>query len=390
MPKELLELMEAKKELRSKIERCQNSEELEGLKKEYEALQEKENLIIERARMAEALKNNPQWGNTIKAGGNGAEMYSSVEYRKAFMDYVLSGGKKEIPAEFRANAVTKTSDVGAVIPNTIIQRIIDKLDASGMVLREVTRTNLQGGVTYPVSTLKPVATWAAEGAGSDKQKKTVTGITFGYYKLRCAVAITLETSVTTLDIFEQTLVNNITEAMVIGFEKAIINGTGSAQPKGVLAETVPADRTITVAEKITYTNVVDAEAALPQAYEGNSKWYMSKKTFMGFIGQVDSNGQPIARVNYGLGGAPERYILGRPVVCNDYMESLSASTGNEKVVAFLFNMKNYALNTNYEMGIKTYEDNDTDDQVMKAIILADGKVIDNNGLVFLKTAAAAG
>lgn len=390
MPKELLELIEAKKELRSKIERCQNSEELEGLKKEFEALQAKENLIIERARMAEALKNNPQLGNPVKTENGSAEMYSSVEYRKAFMDYVLSGGKKEIPAEFRANAVTKTSDVGAVIPNTIIQRIIDKLDASGMILREVTRTNLQGGVTYPVSTLKPVATWVSEGATSDKQKKTVTGITFGYYKLRCAVAITLETSVTTLDIFEQTLVNNITEAMVIGLEKAIINGTGSAQPKGVLAETVPADRTITVAEKITYTNVVDAEAALPQAYEGNSKWYMTKKTFMGFIGQVDSNGQPIARVNYGLGGAPERYILGRPVVCNDYMESLSASTGNEKVVAFLFNMKNYALNTNYEMGIKTYEDNDTDDQVMKAIILADGKVIDNNGLVFLKTAAAAG
>ena len=78
MPKELLELMEAKKELRSKIERCQNSEELEGLKKEFESLQAKEDLIIERARIAEALKNNPQLGNPVKTESYSAEMYSSV------------------------------------------------------------------------------------------------------------------------------------------------------------------------------------------------------------------------------------------------------------------------------------------------------------------------
>ena len=45
------------------------------------------------------------------------DLYSSVEYRSAFMKYVLSGGREEIPVEMRADAVTKTTDVGAVIPN---------------------------------------------------------------------------------------------------------------------------------------------------------------------------------------------------------------------------------------------------------------------------------
>ena len=41
----------------------------------------------------------------------------------------------------------------------------------------------------------------------------------------------------------------------------------------------------------------------------------------------------------------------------------------------------YMYNTNYNMTIKTYEDNDTEDQVTKAVMICDGKVIDKNSLV---------
>ena len=51
------------------------------------------------------------------------------------------------------------------------------------------------------------------------------------------------------------------------------------------------------------------------------------------------------------------------------------------IVAFLFNPSDYVLNTNLNMTIKRYEDNDTDDLVTKALMLADGKVVDKNSLV---------
>ncbi len=41
------------------------------------------------------------------------------------------------------------------------------------------------------------------------------------------------------------------------------------------------------------------------------------------------------------------------------------------------------------MGVKKYEDNETDDQVTKAIMIVDGKVVDKNSLVVLKKAPAA-
>ena len=89
----------------------------------------------------------------------------------------------------------------------------------------------------------------------------------------------------------------------------------------------------------------------------------------------------LLHVNYGINGRPERTLLGRTVVLNDYMTSLGAPIEEDTVVAFLFNFKDYVLNTNYNITIKRYEDNETDDQVTKALMLVDGKVIDKNSLV---------
>lgn len=312
------------------------------------------------------------------------DMFNTVEYRKAFMNNVLRG--TPIPDKFvNADANTKTTDVGSVIPTTVLEKIVEKLEATGMILPLVTRTSYQGGLAIPTSSVKPVATWVAEGAGSDKQKKTTGQIVFSYYKLRCAVSVSFETSVVTLGVFETTLINNIAEAMTKALEQAIISGTGEGQPTGILTETAPEGQNIDIAADadVDYETLINAEAALPLSYESEAVWCMTKKTFMKFIGMTDSNGQPIARVNYGVSGRPERTLLGRTVVLNDYMTSLGAPIEDDTVVAFLFNFKDYVLNTNYNITVKRYEDNETDDQVTKAIMLVDGKVVDNNSLVTL-------
>lgn len=313
---------------------------------------------------------------------NNEDLYNSIEYRKAFMNHVIKGSP--IPEKFmNADQNTKTTDVGSVIPTTVLEKIVEKLEATGMILPLVTRTSYKGGLAIPTSSVKPVATWVAEGQGSEKQKKTTGQIVFSYYKLRCAVSVSFETSVVTLGVFETTLINNIAEAMTKALEQAIISGTGEGQPKGILAETAPEGQNIEIAAdaSVVYETLIKAEAVLPLSYESEAVWCMTKKTFMRFIGMVDANGQPIARVNYGIAGRPERTLLGRTVVLNDYMTSLGATIEDDTVVAFLFNFKDYVLNTNYNITVKRYEDNETDDQVTKALMLADGKVVDKNSLV---------
>lgn len=317
------------------------------------------------------------------------DIYNSMEYRKAFMNHVIKG--EAVPAKFvNADANTKTTDIPAVIPTTVMEKIVEKMESTGMILPLVTRTAYKGGVKIPTSTVKPVASWVAEGAGSAKQKKTTGSIDFAYNKLRCAISVSLETDTMALSVFETTFINNVTEAMTKALEQAIVSGTGSGQPKGFLTETAPTGQALSMAaaDKLSYQTLVDAEAALPLAYENGAVWFMTKKTFMAFVGMVDSNKQPIARVNTGINGRPERTLLGRTVVLNDYMTSYADSMASAGIIAALFNPKDYVLNTNLAMTIKRYEDNNTDDQVTKAIMLVDGKVVDVNSLVTITKAKA--
>jgi HK97 family phage major capsid protein len=334
------------------------------------------------------LENNSKniIGGTVLANTNNIEedLTNSVEYRKAFMNYVSRG--VEMPREFmNANENTKTTDASVMIPTTVLEKIIEKIEATGMILPLVTRTSIKGGVTVPTSTVKPVASWVAEGATSDKQKKPVQGtITFAYYKLRCAVSMSLEMDTMALPVFETTLINNVVEAMTKAIEQSIINGTGVGQPKGILKETPNEGQSLEI-DAIDYDTLIDAESALPLEYESGAVYCMTKKTFMAYQGIKDSAGQPIARVNYGIGGKPERSLLGRQVILCNYLPSFDTASSQE-AFAFLFNFKDYVLNTNLNMTMKRYEDNDTDDQVTKAIMLVDGKVLQKDSLVILKRA----
>lgn len=322
-------------------------------------------------------------GNISSFGENAVEdLSNSIEYRKAFMNYVTKG--TVIPGELKNVAgPTKTTDVGEMIPETVLSRIIEKMEATGMILPLVTRTAYKGGLTIPTSTVKPTATWVVEGAGSEKQKKSTGSITFAYHKLRCAISNSLEVETMALPIFETTFINNVVEAMTKALEQSIINGDGTGKPKGILKESVAEGQNVDVAAggKLEYQTLVNAEAALPLSYENGAVWFMTKKTFMSFIGMVDTNGQPIARVNYGINGQADRSLLGRKVILNDYMDSYTDTVESDKIVAFLFNPSDYVLNTNLNMTIKRYEDNDTDDLVTKAVMLVDGKVVDKNSLV---------
>lgn len=321
---------------------------------------------------------------TAVMGAAHGDYTDSIEYRNAFKSYVLNG--IEIPAQLKnADQVTKTTDVGAVIPNTLMEKIIEKMESVGTILPLITQTGYQGGVTLPKSTAKPTAEWVAEGKGSTKQKALTGTIVFGAYKLRCAVAMTLEAKTMSLPIFEKMLVKNVAEAMTKALEEAIISGDGSGKPKGILTEDAPVGQTVEIAAaaELSYDDIIACDDAMPSAYENGAVWLMTKKTFNAMKGIKDSQKRPIFSEVMSSDGKPQRMIYGYPVILNDYMASYAKTVSADTTVAVLFKMSDYVLNSNMNVTIKKYEDNDTDDEVTKAIMLADGKVVDNNSLVKL-------
>lgn len=309
---------------------------------------------------------------------------SEMSYRIQFMNHVLKGTPIKMD---NADAITTTSDVGAVIPNTILNRIVEKMENVGGIYAKMTKTFFRGGVTVPTSVAKPVATWTTERGKTDKQKKTVGSITFTYHKLRCVVALSIAVDNVTLEVFEATIATNIAEAMIKAIEKASFDGTGINEPKGILKEEVSEGQTINITKgkSPTYADLMSAEGALPEEYEDGAEWYMRKNTFFTkFLGMVDSAGQPIARVNAGLTGKPNYELNGRKVNFTEHVPAFATSVSADTPFAVMYDFADYMLNTNLSITLKEYVDEDTDDKMKKAIMLADGKAVDIRSLVVMQ------
>ena len=312
---------------------------------------------------------------------------SELEYRKAFMNYVMKGTPIRMS---NTDETSLTSDTGAVIPRTVVNRIVEKIEKVGNILNLVTRTYYKGGVVVPTSSAKPTASWVAEQGDVDSQKKTLGSVTFAYNKLKVKVAVSLEVSVITLDIFEKTLINQVSEAIARALDAAIINGRGTTtyhEPEGILkSSNLVEGQNVNVTEgnALTYADLIGMEALLPEGYD-DAIYVMNKKTFVSqVLGMVDDNGQPIARIDSGIDGKPAYSLFGRHVEFTTQMPAYTGGTVSaDTIVAFLFRMEDYMLNTNLQPTISKYTDQETDDEVTKCIMLADGKVVDNSSLVTL-------
>lgn len=318
--------------------------------------------------------------------------YDTLQYRRAFMEYVCRG--TPIPAEYRADALTTTSDASAVIPTTILNEMVKKLESYGSVYAGVRKLNVQGGVDIPILSLKPTATWIGENADSDEQKlQANTKVSFSYYGLECKLAQSLLVSVTTLEMFQREFAALAVEAIIKALEIAIFTGNGTGKPLGVTADSripnankitlIPADFTSWAGWK---KNVF---AKMKKAYR-NGVFFMAQGTFDGYIdGMVDSTGQPIGRVNYGIEGE-EKYRFGGKIVEtveDDCIKSYDdASTGD--VVAVFMKLSDYAINSNMQMRVVKWEDHDTNEIKNKVILICDGKLIDPNGVLLIKKGAA--
>lgn len=336
-------------------------------------------------------------GNGVVAGqqqrAQGTDdVYGTVEYRNAFMLFAKTG---QVTPELRADAMTTAADVSAVIPTTILNEVIKKVTVYGQIFSRVRKLNIKGGVTIPILSLKPSATWIGESATSEKKKvQANTNITFSYYGLECKVSTSLLADTVTLAGFESVITDLIVEAMVKAIDLAVLKGDGIGKPQGITTDArVPAAQIVTM----TPTEFGQWDdwkkkvfAKMPLSYKAGATFLMASGTFEGYIdGMVDANGQPIGRVNYGIVDGPQERFGGKEVIQveDDVIPPFDDAVAGD-VVAVYCDLRNYGFNSNMQMTMFRYFDHDTNEWVDKAILIADGKLIDPNGVVIVKKGLA--
>ena len=212
-------------------------------------------------------------------------------------------GVKSDVLEFRGDAFTHTTDAASVIPTTLLDEIVRESKITGTILPKVRKMNVKGGVKIPTITAIPAAEWIDEDNPSDRKKLTTGSVTFSYYGLEVKIAQSLLSEYVSIEAFENEFAVLAVEAMVNAKEIAIFNGTGSGQPTGILAETGITEVSLSAANLVKYDKLVEAIGKLKVGYRAGAEFAMNAATWDKIVGMVDSNGQPVARVNYGLNGA---------------------------------------------------------------------------------------
>ena len=371
--------------------------EMDGLNKEIEEIRKKEQEKIEkRKEIAEKINNGEIETKVIEEKKNKINLVEkrgnekmenkldSVEYRNAFIEFAKTGVMAE---EFRDVAMTANNS--AVIPVTTLNKIIEKLENFGNILPLVTYMNYPAGVAVPTSQLASPAVWTTDADvaknGIAVDGKVTGSITFGAYPLVKALGLSFMAQVQSLSAFETALANNVADAMAKAMEKAIVDGTGVGQMKGILAET-PA-KTVALSNKLSFADVVNIKKAIPAAYRSGAVLVMNESTFYEFYGMTDANGQPIARVNFGVDKEPEYMLFGQRVVVTDWMKDYETAKSSD-VVAFAVQLDKYVINTAHQIDLVTYIDNATRNKVYQSFAALDGKLVDANGLVFVTKGTA--
>lgn len=408
MNKKMIEMLQKRQtELNGQIERVNNaliesddkeeraklSETLSKLRDELNEVDEVLKSIDEESPLEDEDQPLPE-GRSMLIGSyqkrdnkeKNVDPYDTVEYRTAFMNYVCRN--TPIPAELRVNASTTTTDASAVIPTTILNEIIRELKVRGNIWNKVRKLNIQGGVEVPILSLIPTASWIGENKEAESQKlEPNSTVSFKYYGLECKLSQSILVNVTTLDMFQQQFVELATEAIIAALEKGVFNGSGTGQMTGITK-----DARVTKVVELTAADIVKWDiwkknvfAKIGKAYK-NGEFFMAESTFQSYVdGMVDANGQPVARVNYGIAEDPVYRFGGKNVetVEEDIIESFdTAETG--AVIAVFGDLRNYAINSNMQMRVDKWEDHDTHEIKNNCLMICDGKVLDPNGFILIK------
>ena len=327
------------------------------------------------------------------------EPTEKMEYRKAFMKFVQNG--TPIPAELRAGAAIGTTDTQAAIPITIMREVINTARLRyGNIYSKVRKTNLQGGVEYPVGDLQATFSWINQSTVSPDQKTDALGtVMFSYHAAEIKIAQTFVSYITTLESFEAELTRVIATAYVRNMDTAIVAGTGKGMPLGIIN-----DPRVTAAGHVVEMSAADINnwmkwrkdffAKLPLGYR-SGEFIFPVSTVDAYLETIsDANGNPIFRqatgleVNDGDAIDPNGRFFGRRIslVEPDIMPDFDTASNGDVIGAF-WQPDEYAVNENLNFFMQRYFNQETNEWVDKALVIADGKLLNPNGVYLIKKKA---
>jgi HK97 family phage major capsid protein len=314
------------------------------------------------------------------------------------MDYVQTGTRSDIlQFEKRGDAANESTDLGVLLPQTVIQEIITGVEkVYGQLYSRVKKTNIKGGVKYPIGSFGATFKRIGEnGAPTDRQKGgSITGYVEFSYKLgEVRIAQTLLANVLSVPAFEAELSKAIVESYVKAMDQEILTGDGSNNElEGIITELnkVSGSR-IPAAQIIDFTadDMADWKkwqenlfAKIPLGMRNaRPEFVMTANTYEANIKTLhDDNNRPLYAETFNPVDGEERSTFkAREVVFIEEgqgIENFNDATDGEVFGFYWVPEKAYGINTNLEFAVKRYFDEEKLQYVDRAVVINDGKILD--------------
>lgn len=296
---------------------------------------------IGRAAGVEKRENEANEGGNDNMERSAEEIMNETEVReaKAFEDYIRDRVSNE-----RANSMTK-SDNGAVIPQTIANRIIRKVYDICPILERSTKYNVKGKLELPYydeDTTKITVDWASEFVDLASNVGEFTSIELSGYLAGALVLI----SNSLINNAQFDIVGYVVDQMAYSIkrfiEKILLNGGGSVTALSGVTQSVTAAATTA----ITANEVIMLKDKVKDVFQPNACWIMSPATRTALRLLTDDVGRYLLQddVTAPFGNT----LLGKPVFVSDNMDDIAAG----KTVIYYGDMACLATKWTEDMSIQ--------------------------------------
>ncbi|MCI8363099.1 MAG: phage major capsid protein [Clostridia bacterium] len=334
---------------------------------------------------------------------------ATMEYRTAFQNYIQRGeiNRDILQFEQRADVVGTSGDLGVLLPTTVIQKVITEVEKKyGQLYSRVRKTNLQGGVKYPIGSFDASFCRITETKTSDRQKAgNIKGyVEFSYNIGEIKLARTLLQTILSVEVFEEEFAKVIAKAYIRAMDKEIMTGKSEdGQCEGILTEAAKAESRIPTNNIISFTADEVADwtkwqeklfAKIPLAMRGlNPEFVMTANTYESNIKTLkDNNNRPLYNETFNpVDGAEICKFKGKDValVEEDIVKNFNDAADGEVFGMYWVPEEGYAINSNLEFVVMDYFDHDLNQYIKKALVVNDGKILDPKYIYLLKKAVKA-
>jgi HK97 family phage major capsid protein len=238
---------------------------------------------------------------------------ASPEYRNAWLKNFQ--GKELDEAEKRALTAS------AAMPEGTVNKIVDIMVDMVPLLSEIELFRLAGNINVPVETVSPAATQEATGGAVTESTATLRQVALGGYNMNAFIRIGADLAQMAVPAFEDWLTRKLAEAIAHKIEDMTVNGNGSSAPKGIdyyvttwdVSDGTGVAWTGSSGSALALADIDTAIGNVPAAYDRESKFLMSKKTFFKNVSSLtDTNNWPVITKE-----GNTFFLRGYPVVFSD-------------------------------------------------------------------------